>query len=101
MAVQKSFLRFLTRVTKKNKSGTSQTIYNPESIRANASKGGTLYISNNPPQDPPSEAELIAQEVKHLLLYILEQGEPATHDEIHYILFMMERMLEEVQSDAA
>ena len=101
MAVQKRFLRFLTRVTKKNKSGTSQTIYNNESIQANALKGGTSYISNRPPADPPSEAERIAHEVRELLLFMIEQDVQATHDEIHYVIFMMECLLEEVRRDAA
>ena len=60
-----------------------------------------MYISNRPPVNPPSEAERIAHEVQELLLFILEQDVQATHDEIHYIIFMMDCLLEEVGRDAA
>ena len=101
MAVEKSLLEFLTRVTKKNKSGTSQTIYNLESIQANASKGGTLYISNRPPADPPSEIELIAQEVQEMLLLKIEQEEYITVDEMLFIMELMRCVVEEARRDAA
>ena len=101
MAGQKRFFRFLTRVTKKNKSGTSQTIYNLESIQANALKGGTLYISNRPPADPPSEIELIAQEVQEMLLLKIEQEEYITFDEMLFIMELMRCVVEEARRDAA
>ena len=101
MAEQKRFSRFLTRVTKKNKSGTSRTICNLESIQAHASKGGTLYISNRPPADPPSEIELIAQEVQEMLLLKIEQEEYISFDEMLFIMELMRCVVEEARRDAA
>ena len=60
-----------------------------------------MYISNSPPADPPDEKLLIAHEVREMLLYILEQGEQATHDEISYVIYMMTCLIGEIEGDAA
>ena len=101
MAGQKRFLRFLTRVVKKNKSGTSFTTEYFETIRAQALEGETLYISNGPPADPQSEIELIAQEVQEMLLLKIEQEEYITVDEMVFVIEYMRCIIEEVRRDAA
>ena len=35
------------------------------------------------------------------MLLLLEAGQQATHDELHYVLFMMNCLIEEVERDAA
>ena len=101
MAVQKSLLEFLTRVTKKNKSGTSFTTEYFKTIRAQALEGVTLYISNGPPADPQSEIELIAQEVQEMLLLKIEQEEYITVDEMLFVMELMRCIIEEAKRDAA
>jgi len=57
-----------------------------------------LYISNRAPNDATSEEILlIAHEVRELCLLLLEQGEQATHDEISYVIFMMNHLIEEAE----
>ena len=58
-----------------------------------------MYISNCPPADPPDEKLLIADEVREMLLLLLEQGRQATHDELHYILFMMDYLIKEISDE--
>ena len=60
-----------------------------------------MYISNCPPKEPPDEKLLIAKEVRELTLLLLEAGQQATHDEIHYVYFMMNCLIEELENDAA
>ena len=60
-----------------------------------------MYISNYPPPVPPDEKLLIAHEVRELMLLLIEAGQQATHDELHYVLFMMNCLSEEVERDAA
>ena len=66
-----------------------------------SSEGVPLYISNYPPPVPPDEKLLIAHEVRELMLLLIEAGQQATHDELHYVLFMMNCLIEEVERDAA
>lgn len=57
-----------------------------------------MYISNRAPEDATSEEILlIAHEVRELCLLLLEQGEQATHDEISYVIFMMNCLIEEAE----
>ena len=57
-----------------------------------------MYISNRAPEDATSEEILlIANEVRELCLLLLEQGEQATHDEISYVIFMMNCLIEEAE----
>ena len=65
------------------------------------SMGVPLYISNYSPPVPPDEKLLIAKEVRELTLLLLEAGQQATHDEIHYIYFMMNCLIDEFENDAA
>ena len=58
-----------------------------------------MYISNCPPAGPPDEKLLIAHEVRELMLLLIEAGQQATHDELHYVLFMMNCLIEEVERD--
>jgi len=60
-----------------------------------------LYISNCPPKEPPDEKLLIAHEVRELMLLLIEAGQQATHDELHYVLEMMNLMIDELENDAA
>ena len=60
-----------------------------------------MYISNRPPKEPPDEKLLIAHEVRELMLLLIEAGQQATHDELHYVLFMMNCMIDELENDAA
>ena len=60
-----------------------------------------MYISNRPPAGPPDEKLLIAHEVRELMLLFIEAGQQATHDELHYVLFMVNCLIEEVERDAA
>ena len=101
MAVQKSLLEFLTRVTKKNKSGTSQTIEDLESIQATALKGGFLYISNAPPIDPDHEVIQLAHLMLEMILTKYEQGEYLSFDEMIFIVELLELQIEEAHHDAA
>ena len=65
------------------------------------SMGVPLYISNSPPKAPPDEKQLIAHEVRELMLLLIEAGQQATHDELHYVLFMMNCLIDEFENDAA
>ena len=57
-----------------------------------------MYISNRAPADDThAEILLIAHEVRELCLLLLEQGEQATHDEISYVVFMMNYLIEEAE----
>lgn len=48
-----------------------------------------MTLKNYPaPTESESEANLIAHEVRECLLLLLEQGYQATHDELHYLLFL-------------
>ena len=60
-----------------------------------------MYISNEPLAQPPDEKLLIAYEVRELMLLLLEQGVQATHDEIHYVLYMMECLIKEIDNEQA
>ena len=60
-----------------------------------------MYISNSPPPAQLSEKQLIAQEVHDMLLFMIEQGVQATHDELSYVVFMMECLLKEFEGDTA
>ena len=60
-----------------------------------------MYISNTPVAQPPDEKLLIAHEVRELMLLLIEAGQQATHDELHYVLFMMNCMIDELENDAA
>ena len=101
MAEQKSFLRFLTRVTKKNKSGTSQTIEDLESIQATALRGELLYISNAPPIDPEHEVILLAYLMREMILTKYEQGEYLSFDEMIHIVEHLELQIAEADHDPA
>ncbi len=55
-----------------------------------------MYIPNRAPVDePPDEVLLIAEEVRELMAFLITQGQQASHDEIHYVLFMMSCLIEE------
>ena len=57
-----------------------------------------MYISNRAPEDATSdEILMIAHEVRELCLLLLEQGEQATADEIGYVLFMMNCLIQEAE----
>jgi len=101
MAVQKSFLRFLTRVTKKNKSGTSHTIQSNESIQATALRGELLYISNAPPIHPEHEVILLAYLMREMILTKYEQGEYLSFDEMIHIVEHLELQIAEADHDPA
>ena len=60
-----------------------------------------MYISNTPVAQPPDEKLLIAHEVRELMLLLIESGQQATHDELHYVLFMMNCMIDELENDTA
>ena len=60
-----------------------------------------MYISISPPKAPPDEKQLIAHEVRELMLLLIEAGQQATHDELHYVLFMMNCLIDEFENDAA
>ena len=101
MAVEKSLLEFLTRVTKKNKSGTSQTIQSNESIQATALRGELLYISNAPPIDPDHEVIQLAHLMMEMILTKYEQGEYLSFDEMIFLVELLELQIAEAQHDAA
>ena len=100
MAEQESFLRFLTRVTKKNKSGTSRTIQSNESIQATALRGELLYISNAPPIDPEHEVILLAYLMREMILTKYEQNEYLSFDEMMHIVELLELQIAEAYNDA-
>ena len=57
-----------------------------------------MYISNRAPEDDtPDEVLLIAEEVRELMAFLIEQGQQASHDELHYVLFMMTCLIEEAK----
>ena len=57
-----------------------------------------MYISNRAPADDAhDEIMQIAHEVRELCLLLIEQGEQATHDEISYVIFMMNQLIAEVE----
>ena len=60
-----------------------------------------MYISNAPPAALPDEKLLIAHEVRELVLMLLEAGQQATHDELHYVLDMMNYLIADIENDAA
>ena len=60
-----------------------------------------MYISNTPVAPPPAEKLLIAHEVRELMLLLIEAGQQAIHDELHYVLFMMNCMIDELENDTA
>ena len=60
-----------------------------------------MYISNTPVAQPPDEKLLIAHEVRELMLLLIEAGQQATHDELHYVLFMMNCLIDEFEHDSA
>jgi hypothetical protein len=60
-----------------------------------------MYISNTHVAQPPDEKQLIAHEVRELMLLLIEAGQQATHDELHYVLFMMNCLIDEFENDAA
>ena len=101
MTFEKLYSLFLTNPSNENKCRTSKKIYNNKPADHRSYEGGSLYISNSPPADPPDEKLLIAHEVREMLLYILEQGEQATHDEISYVIYMMTCLIGEIEGDAA
>ena len=101
MTFEKLYSLFLTNPSNENKCRTSRTIHNNKPTDHWSYEGGSLYISNSPPADPPDEKLLIAHEVREMLLYILEQGEQATHDEISYVIYMMPCLIGEIEGDAA
>lgn len=50
-----------------------------------------MTLKNYPtPTEGQTEANLIAHEVRECLLLLLEQGYQATHDELHYLLFLIQ-----------
>ena len=100
MALIKSFFLFLTRVTKKNKSGTSHTIQSNESIQATALRGELLYISNAPPIDPEHEVILLAYLMREMILTKYEQNENLSDDEMMYIVELLELQIAEAYNDA-
>ena len=52
-----------------------------------------MYIPNRTLEDePPDEILLIAEEVRELMAFLIAQGQQASHDELHYILFMMSEL---------
>ena len=101
MTLIKSFFLFLTRVTKKNKSGTSRTIQSYESIQATALRGELLYISNAPPIDPEHEVIQLAYLMMEMILTKYEQGEYLSHDEMIFLVEILELQIAEANHDAA
>jgi len=102
MTFEELYSLFLTNPSNENKCRTSRTIKGNKPADHRSYEGGSyLYISNCPPADPPDEKLLIAHEVREMLLYILEQGEQATHDEISYVIYMMTCLIGEIEGDAA
>ena len=101
MTILKSLTTFLTGIPKKNKSGTSQKTKDSYINQAATLQGDQMYISNEPLAQPPDEKLLIAYEVRELMLLLLEQGEQATHDEIHYVVFMMNCLIDEICNEPA
>ena len=58
-----------------------------------------MYISNAPPETvDTTELLLIASEVRELMLMLIEQGEQATHDEISFVIYMMNCLIEEAEN---
>ena len=54
-------------------------------------KDHLLTLKNYPePTEGQIEALLIAHEVRECLNLLLKQGYPATHDELHYLLFLIQ-----------
>ena len=92
---------FLTNLLDENKSGTSFLSLSSLPTDHSSSEGGSLYISNCPPAGPPNEKLNIAYEVRELMLLLLESGETASHDELHFVLFMMECLIENIENDLA
>ena len=102
MTLENLYSLFLTNPSNENKCRTSRTTKDNKPADHRSYEGGSyLYISNCPPADPPDEKLLIAHEVREMLLYILEQGEQATHDEISYVIYMMTCLIGEIEGDAA
>ena len=85
----------MTRVTKKNKSGTSRTIQSYESIQATALRGELLYISNAPPIDPEHEVIQLAYLIREMILTKYEQGEYLSFDEMMYLVELLELQIAE------
>ena len=57
-----------------------------------------MYISNAPQETvDTTELLLIASEVRELMLMLIEQGEQATHDEISFVIYMMNCLIEEAE----
>ena len=58
-----------------------------------------MYISNAPQETvDTTELLLIASEVRELMLMLIEQGEQATHDEISFVIYMMNCLIEEAEN---
>ena len=57
-----------------------------------------MYISNTPQETvDTTELLLIASEVRELMLMLMEQGQQATNDELSFVIYMMECLIQEAE----
>ena len=91
----------LTGIPKKNKSGTSQTIQDSYINQAALLQGDPMYISNRPLAMPPELKLFAAREIQELVEHLINSGEQATHDELHFVLFMINDLVKGLEDEFA